>query len=612
MTDSGAWTAAAAPSTASEQLARELHLPEPIARLLITRGYADADAAKTFLDPSLSHLHDPYAMHGMREAVDRIRQALLAYEPILIYGDYDVDGTVATVLLKTACERTAAALGVTPDIRYHIPHRIREGYGMRESRIADAAAEGVRLVVSVDTGIRAHAAAEEAARLGLDLIVTDHHLPDELNGTPRALAVLNPNQPGCEYPCKNLCGAAVAFKLAQALLQGAARDDAEHDRLRSKTLPSFLKLLAVATIADSVPLTDENRTIASIGLRELRSPAQPGLRALMELAGIDTSRSVSATDVGFRLAPRLNAAGRMEIASDVVELFLTRDPAVARTLAEKLHRLNDDRRASEANALREIEQQIEALLAAPGGLPACLVLDDNGTQTAGWHRGVVGILASRVVERTGRPALVLAHEKTTDPYEIPLAHGSGRSVPGFHLLDALTSAHEQSASTLFSRFGGHAHAVGFALPSAHVPQLRDSLATMAASQLGLTPAAEELRFDLELRFAEITPDLLATLEQLAPFGLGNPDPIFVTRRARLLTPPRILADRHVRLSLEDHDGSGRFSGVVWSRRTSWAEQSRQQSWMPGDSFDLAYHLRRNWHPDFGGWELEIIALERLS
>jgi single-stranded-DNA-specific exonuclease len=605
MTDSGAWTTAAAPSTASEDLARALGLPEPIARLLIARGHADVASATSFLSPSLSHLHDPYTMHGMREAVDRIRQALLAREPILIYGDYDVDGTVATVLLKTACERTAAALGVTPDIRYHIPHRLREGYGMRESRIADAAAEGVRLVVSVDTGIRAHAAAEEAARLGLDLIVTDHHLPDELNGTPRALAVLNPNQNGCEYPCKDLCGAAVAFKLAQALLQGAARDDAEHDRLRSKTLPSFLKLLAVATIADSVPLTDENRTIASIGLRELRSPAQPGLRALMELAGIDTSRPISATDVGFRLAPRLNAAGRMEVASDVVELFLSRDPAAARTLAEKLHRLNDDRRATEANALREIEQQIEALLAAPDGLPACLVLDDLGTQSAGWHRGVVGILASRVVERTGRPALVLAHEDGT-------AHGSGRSVPGFHLLDALTSAHEQSDSRLFSRFGGHAHAVGFALPSTNVSQLRESLANIAANQLGLTPAAEELRFDLELRFAEITPELLGTLERLAPFGLGNPDPIFVTRAARLLTPPRILADRHVRLSLEDHDGAGRFSGVAWGRRTSWAEQSRQQGWAPCDTFDIAYHLRRNWHPDFGGWELEIIGLERLS
>ncbi len=543
-------------------------------------------------------------MRGMREAVERIRQALLAHEPILIYGDYDVDGTVATVLLKTACERTAAVLGVTPDIRYHIPHRLREGYGMRESRIADAAAEGVRLVISVDTGIRAHAAAEEAARLGLDLIVTDHHLPDELNGTPRALAVLNPNQNGCDYPCKDLCGAAVAFKLAQALLQGAARDDAEQDRLRSKTLPSFLKLLAIATIADSVPLTDENRTIAAIGLRELQSPAQPGLRALIDLAGIDISRPISATDVGFRLAPRLNAAGRMEIASDVVELFLSRDAAVARTLAEKLHRLNDDRRATESSALREIEQQIEALLAAPEGLPACLVLDDHGTQTSGWHRGVVGILASRVVERTGRPALVVAHEDG-------VAHGSGRSIPGFHLLNALTAAQEQSGSTLFSRFGGHAHAVGFALPSAHVPQLRDLLAKIAASQLGLAPAAEELRFDLELRFAEITPDLLTTLEQLAPCGLGNPDPLFVTRGARLLTPPRVLADRHVRLSLEDADGMSRFSGVAWGRRTSWAERCREQNWIPGDTFDVAYHLRRNWHPDFGGWELEIIALERL-
>ena len=605
MTDSASWVAAAAPSPGSEELARTLKLPEPIARLLIARGYAGAEAATKFLCPSLSHLHDPYAMHGLREAVERIRRALLAHEPILIYGDYDVDGTVATVLLKTACERVAATLGVTPDIRYHIPHRLREGYGMRESRIADAAAEGVRLVVSVDTGIRAHAAAEEAARLGLDLIVTDHHLPDELNGTPRALAVLNPNQPGCEYPCKDLCGAAVAFKLAQALLEGAARDDAEHDRVRNKTLPSFLKLLAIATIADSVPLTDENRTIASIGLRELRSPAQPGLRALMELAGIDISRPISATDVGFRLAPRLNAAGRMEVASDVVDLFLSRDVAVARALAEKLHRLNDDRRATEANALREIEQQIEALLAAPDGLPACMVLDDQSTQTAGWHRGVVGILASRVVERTGRPALVLAHEDGT-------AHGSGRSVPGFHLLDAITAAHDRSDGKLFARFGGHAHAVGFALPSAHVPQLRESLASIAADKLGISPAVEALRFDLELRFAEITPELLGTLEQLAPFGLGNPDPLFVTRGARLLNPPRILAERHLRLSLEDHDATGRYSGVAWGRRTSWAQQSRQQNWSPGDHFDVAYHLRRNWHPDFGGWELEIIALKRLS
>ncbi len=294
----------------------------------------------------------------------------------------------------------------------------------------------------------------------------------------------------------------------------------------------------------------------------------------MDLAGIDTSRPISATDVGFRLAPRLNAAGRMEVASDVVELFLTRDPAAARALAEKLHRLNDDRRATEANALRDIEAQIEALLASPDGLPACLVLDDSSTETTNWHRGVVGILASRVVERTGRPALVIANEQATaDPSEIQMAHGSGRSISGFHLLDALTAAHEQSAGTLFSRFGGHAHAVGFALPSTNVPQLRESLARIAADQI---PTRDEapFSFDLELRFADITRDLLATFEQLAPFGLGNPDPVFVTRSARLLAPPRILAERHLRLSLEDHDGAARFSGVAWSRRTSWPEQSR--------------------------------------
>jgi single-stranded-DNA-specific exonuclease len=602
---------AASSTPASEQLARDLHLPEPLARLLLARGYTDAASATHFLNPSLDHLHDPYAMLGMRAAVDRIRRALLAAEPILIYGDYDVDGTVATVLLKTAIERTAISLGAAAAIRYHIPHRLREGYGMRESRIESAAAEGVRLVISVDTGIRAHAAAEEAARLSLDLIVTDHHLPDEINGIPTALAVLNPNQPGCDYPCKGLCGAAVAFKLAQALLESAVRDNAERTRLRSKTLPSFLKLLALATIADSVPLTGENRVIASLGLRELRNPAQPGLRALMELAAIDTTRPISATDIAFRLAPRINAAGRMDIASDVVELFLSRDPIAARALAEKLHRLNDDRRATESSALREIESQIEALLASPSGLPACMVLDDAEITTR-WHRGVVGILASRVVERTHRPALVLTHEETIDPSgtKISVAHGSGRSVPGFHLLEALTAAHEQSRQQLFTRFGGHAHAVGFALPSANVPLLRESLARIAAAQLPLLTTEEALRCDLELRFADITPGFLASFEQLAPFGLGNPDPLLLTRNVRLSTPPRPINDRHLRLCFEDADGAARFHGVAWSRRVPWADLARDQLWAQGDRFDIAYHLRRNWHPDFGGWELEIAAVQR--
>jgi len=590
------WVVAAQSSEAVAALAKELGLPEAIAALLICRGFETADAARAFLHPTLSQLHDPYLMLGMNTAVARLRSALAAAEPILIYGDYDADGTVATVLLKTALDRAANAMGVVADVRYHIPHRIREGYGMQDARIEAAAAEGVRLVVSVDTGIRAFAAAVEAKRVGLDLIVTDHHLPDGAQGVPEALAVLNPNQPGCPYPYKDLCGAGVAFKLAQALLESAARDDAERIRLREKTLPSFLKLLAIATIADAVPLTGENRTIVSIGLVELRKPSQSGLRTLLELAQIDTTRPISATDVGFRIAPRINAAGRMDIASDVVDMFLSKDPAAARILAEKLHRLNDERRATEAEALRAIEQHIDTL----DDLPALFVLDDAGDGPP-WHRGVIGILASRVVDRTGKPALVLTHEGGE-------AYGSGRSVSGFHLLDALTAVHGEAPDPLFSRFGGHAHAVGFSLPSTRVNDLRERLVRFAVEHQDTGPLTEELDCDAEVRLSDLTPDFLVGLEQLGPFGNGNPEPIFISKSVRLTTALKVIKDRHLRLSVEDGADGKRFGGMAWSRRTDWAALAQTEGWAEGDWMDLAYRLRRNWHPDFGGWELEIVSI----
>jgi single-stranded-DNA-specific exonuclease len=598
------WLIAAPESGSASDLAAQLGVPEAIARLVACRGYSDAEAARAFLYPRLEQLHDPYLMLGMGPAVARLRTALAQGEPVLIYGDYDVDGTVATVLLKTALERAAVAMGVVADVRYHIPHRIREGYGIQDARLATAAGEGVRLVVSVDTGIRAFAAAEEAKRLGLDLIVTDHHLPDGVEGVPEALAVLNPNQHGCEYPYKELCGAGVAFKLAQAVLESAAKDDAERQRLREKTLPSFLKLLAIATIADAVPLTGENRTIASLGLVELRKPSQAGLRALMELAQIDTTRAISATDVGFRLAPRINAAGRMDIASDVVEMFLVKDPELARGLAEKLHRLNDERRATEAEALRAIEAQIEAMAATESGLPACLVLDDGAKAEDGgleWHRGVIGILASRVVDRTTRPALVITHEDGQ-------AYGSGRSVKGFHLLDALTAVNAAGTKPLFTRFGGHAHAVGFSLPSASVAELRLRMERYAAEQRGTEEIAEELDCDAEVRLGELTPQFLVALEQLGPFGNGNAEPVFVSKGVRLATALKVIKERHLRLSVEDASDGARFGGMAWSRRTDWAAMAQSDGWAQGDLMDLAYRLRRNWHPDFGGWELEVVAM----
>jgi single-stranded-DNA-specific exonuclease len=594
------WLIVSRESEAAASLARELALPAAIARLLVCRGFDTADAARTFLSPTVDQLHDPYRMLGTHAAVERLRAALTAQEPILIYGDYDVDGTVATVLLKTALDRAGKALGVPTDVRYHIPHRIREGYGMQDERIASAAAEGVRLVVSVDTGIRAFAAAAEAKRVGLDLIVTDHHLPDGVEGIPEALAVLNPNQPGCPYPCKELCGAGVAFKLAQALLESTTRDDAERQRLREKTLPSFLKLLAIATIADAVPLTGENRTIVSIGLAELRKPSQPGLRALMELAQVDPTRAISATDVGFRLAPRINAAGRMDVASDVVEMFLTKDAAAGAILAEKLHRLNDERRATETEALRSIEAHIDRLIQSDGGLPPMLVLDDAHSAVT-WHRGVIGILASRVVDRTSRPALVITHEGGQ-------AYGSGRSVRGFNLLEALTYVHAQEASMLLTRFGGHAHAVGFSLPSEDVDELRARLFDYASKHIRLSQIENDVDCDAEVRLGELTPHFLTTLEQLGPFGNGNPEPVFVSSGLKLAAALKIIKERHLRLMVEDTENGIRFGGMAWSRRIDWAALSRAEGWSQGDLLDLAYRLRRNWHPDFGGWELEIIAL----
>jgi len=329
-------------------LAKSARLPVVLAELLIARGITQAGEAYAFLNPDISHLNDPFLMLGMTAAVERVEKAIRLREPVLLYGDYDVDGTTAVVLLKTAIEMLGGV------VRFHVPHRLRDGYGLQSSVLETAYAEGVRLVITVDTGMRAFAEAETARRLGLDLIVTDHHLAQAGDALPAAMAILNPNQHGCPYPEKSLCGAAIALKLAQALLE---RRDAA--RTREKTLPSFLKMAAIATIADAVPLRGENRTIAALGLRELRRPVGAGLRALFAAANLDpASKQLTGFDVAFRLAPRINAAGRMDVASDVVELFSTRDAGRAQDLAVKLERLNRERRDTEDRALRAIEERL--------------------------------------------------------------------------------------------------------------------------------------------------------------------------------------------------------------------------------------------------------------
>jgi single-stranded-DNA-specific exonuclease len=610
-----------------------------LAPLLLRRGITDPESASAFLSPSLSHLHAPERMAGLRAAVDRIDDALERQEPILIYGDYDVDGTMAVIILKTAIELCGGSA------EFHVPHRIREGYDMRADVIERAAASGIRLIISVDMGIRAFAPAETAQRLGVDLIVTDHHLPGP-DGVPKALAVVNPKQNGCEYPYKQLCGAGVAFKLAQGLMQ--RRLDAN---LQNKLLMSFMKVVAIATIADAVPLTGENRVFASLGLDALRRAVNPGLKALLEVSQISTKRPPTSGEVGFRIAPRINAAGRMDVARDVIELFSVKDPTRARELAAKLDHLNSDRQEEERKILRAVEERFTG---DPTLCDAyCIVIDGEG-----WHRGVIGITATRIVERYNRPTVVISRDGAE-------AFGSGRSIRAFHLLEAI-----ESCSALFSRYGGHSHACGFDMPSANVADLRGKLDLFARARLTLADFDPIVDLDAELDLADVTPDLFQALQMLEPYGMGNPEPIFAARATQLTAPPRILKDKHIKLKLkagavrnnmapsvetllaaspaaESEElsaaailgiprchpdgasirrrekaaafGEGYASGAplrtenqeLRSKITfdalGWhmAERLQQTPLLAGDSIDVAFTIGNNNHPEYGGLELSL-------
>jgi single-stranded-DNA-specific exonuclease len=609
--------------------ARAAHI---IAPLLVRRGISDPEAAQRFLSPSLSHLHAPERMSGLRTAVDRLEAAIQRQQRVLIYGDYDVDGTMAIIILKTAIELCGGAAD------FHVPHRILEGYDLRDGVIERAAAAGVPLIISVDMGIRAFAPAETARRLGVDLIVTDHHLPGP-DGVPKAFAVVNPNQNGCEYPSKQLCGAGVAFKLAQALIE--RRLDSKD---RNQLLLSFLKVVAIATIADAVPLTGENRVFASLGLDGLRRAVNPGLKALLETAQISANRPPTSGEVGFRIAPRINAAGRMDVARDVIELFSVRDPARARELAAKLDQLNTDRQEEERRILRSVEDRFTS---DPTLSDAhCIVVDGEG-----WHRGVIGITASRIVERYHRPVLVISRDQEQ-------AFGSGRSIRAFDLLEAVESCRD-----LFSRYGGHAHACGFALPSAKIAELRTRLDQFARAKLTLADFEPMLDLEGELNLTDVTPELFLALQLLEPYGIGNPEPVFAARGAQLAAPPRIIKDKHIKLKLRAGRASGQSirpeelaatamlrtpcgqpdsaatrpsqspaaggDGQRGSPRTQnsaltmdlrskivfealgWHMAERlEPQLLAGDAVDVAFSIGCNDHPQYGGLELSLRDFRR--
>jgi single-stranded-DNA-specific exonuclease len=538
------WIVAPSDPSAVSALARALDLAPPAARVLYARGYRDVLEARRFFAPSLDDLHDPYLLKGMPEAVKRIQDAIKQNEPILLYGDYDVDGTSSVVILKKGIELLGGK------VTFHVPHRLRDGYGMRSDVVEDAASKGVRLIVSVDTGIRASEVVRTASGLGIDVIVTDHHLPEaEL---PPALAVLNPNRQDCSYPEKNLCGAGVAFKLIQALL-------ADHPK-RAAYLESFLKLVAIATVADVVPLTGENRVIVKRGLEGLRDVRNPGLRALLDISDLAQGVAPSAREVAFRVAPRINAAGRMASANDVIELFSTNDPERARTIAAELDSLNTDRRQTQEDIVLAIFKQcIEQI-----------VTDDDAALVfagEGWHRGVVGIVASRVVERYHRPVFVLGIENGT-------AQGSGRSIPAFHLLEALEQMPE-----LFSKFGGHHQAAGLTIASERVDEFRARFRSHAATKLTALDFIKTLEIDAEIEFREIDDASVSQILSLAPFGTGNQTPLFVARNVEVIARD-VKKEKHVFVKLKG----------LRSQAKAWNFAERAPEFEPGSRIDLAFSI----------------------
>ena len=550
---------------AAKGLAAELGVSPLVAALLIARGYGDPEAASKFLNPGLDDLHDPFLLKDMDRAVARVLRAVEAGEKILVWGDYDVDGTTGTVVLRKVLEILGAVS------TYHVPHRFREGYGLNTEFLARKKEEGCTLAISVDTGSRAFEPAEWARGNGMDLIITDHHLADPELGNPSAYAVVNPNQAGCPYPDKHLAGVGVAFKLDHALLREAGRED---------LVPGFLKMVAIGTIADIMQLTGENRAIVALGLRDLPTARNHGLRALMEVA--DCSSEMSSYDIGFRIGPRINAAGRMDEALTVIKLFEAGSFDEARSLAERLDAVNRERQKAQ-QLISELA--LQEYIDSGGGATQSHVVVVAGQ---GWHRGVIGLASSRITDRLNRPSLVISVEDG-------IGHGSARSIEGFDLHGAL-----ESCKDLFEKFGGHAAACGFTMRSENIVELRERLNAHAAEVLHDDALVPEIKIDAELKPSTVTLEMVQDLKRLEPYGAGNPKPRFAMRGLVLTAEPLVMTEKHLKLRLAHGDGRT-FEAGWWDG----VHKSQGRTLRKGSGIELAFVAEANtW---MGNTRLQLVV-----
>ncbi|MCB9846238.1 MAG: single-stranded-DNA-specific exonuclease RecJ [Phycisphaeraceae bacterium] len=514
-------------------------------RVLAARGVLETGAAEAYLRPALTGLHDPSGIPDLDCAAVRIIESVRAREPIVIYADYDVDGTSAAAILF----HMIRALDPEARVTTYVPHRLEEGYGLNVGAIEALAAEGARLIVSVDCGVTAIEPALAAVRLGVDLIITDHHTaPSRLEDLPRAHSVVHPGRPDSEYPFGDLCGAGVAYKLAWRLATTWCGSDRVTDTLRT-LLVELLALASLGTVADVVPLIGENRIITAHGLRRIRSSPLAGLRELVDASGLDSAH-VSSADVGFRLGPRLNACGRLGHAAETIELLTTATGERAAQIARELTRLNERRRTLERSILEQATELADRAGMLAEGSRAIVLAD------ARWHAGVVGIVCSRLVERFCRPVILM---QTADG----VCKGSGRSVEGFDLHAAVAQT-----SSLLESFGGHRMAVGLSLSEANRSAFEASFAEVARRELHDREPVGVAEYDAEAGLSELSLESVRDLQRMEPFGRGNPAPVVRVRSATLEGRARVLgrAGDHLALRLSDQGRSIRVVGWNWGAR----------------------------------------------
>lgn len=532
-----------------------------ISELLVQRGITTVDEAERFFHPSLRYLHDPFLMPGMDRAVERLNKALGSKERILVYGDYDVDGTTAVALVYKYIRNFYS------NIDYYIPTRDDEGYGISNAVIDMAAEQGVKLIIILDCGIKANAEIAYARSLGIDFIICDHHVPDE--ELPDAVAILNPKIEGSTYPCSHLSGCGVGFKFMQAFAMSNALAPAD--------LEGMLDLVAVSIAADLVPMVDENRVMTYHGLRRLNSNPNLGLRAIIRICGL-VGKEITISDVIFKIGPRINASGRMQSGREAVELLVARDSTDALHRARAIDQYNRDRKELDKRITEEANDIISQRGEAEADKKALVIYNKN------WHRGIIGIVASRLTELYYKPSVVLTLSNC-------LATGSSRSVQGFDVYRAVESARD-----LLENFGGHTYAVGLSLKEENIPEFSRRFEEYVAKNILPSQRQPLLEIDAVITFSEITPTFFAMLNRFNPFGPGNQKPVFCTRNVKDFGTSKLVGrhSEHIKLELVDDTSGKVYNGIAFNMARHFEHIHA------GLPFDICYTIEDNKHYSGGG------------